>query len=158
MDVIFGNKTTLDRLNIGLIVFLILATSFFAFSHVKNRSFLVQSYSYEGPTDATVQAFLNLRSLAEYKKIVSSRELFRPFVIQPRENVQTTTIDDITRDMMLVGVVSIGEKEAIIKNRRTRQTYFITEGSQLGELKVIGIYDDKIEVSYKNERKDLFLR
>lgn len=158
MDAILNNKTTVERINVGLIIVLVLVVIFFVIAQLKNQTFLSQSYSYQRNANFSIQPVLSLKSLKEYTQVVSSRELFRPFVLQSRENVQVTTIDDITRDMMLVGVVSVGEKEAIIKNRRTRQTYFVTEGSQLGELRVLGIFDDKIEVGYKNERKDLYFR
>jgi len=158
MNAVLGNKTILQQLNIGLGIILIISVIFFISAHINNAAFINQSNTAHTDEAARFQSMLSLKPIAEYTRIVSSRELFRPFVFQSKKSMAVKTIDDVTRDMMLVGVVSVGEKEAIIKNRRTRQTYFVTEGTQLGELKVIGIYDDKIELAYKNERKELFLR
>jgi hypothetical protein len=101
---------------------------------------------------------VSLQGLSVYKKIVTSRELFRPTVFNKEQDAPEITIDDLTKDLMLTGIVAQDKKEAIVKNRRTRETYFVTVNATIGDVKVISIGDDKIRLAYKQEQKDLFLQ
>lgn len=99
------------------------------------------------------------RSLSDYLAVVSKRVLFRPEV--KRRSVQKSNepdIDDLSRDLQLVGFVSVDNKEAIVKNRRTRRSFFIKPGDSLGKLKVVDILEGKIIVEYKDESKELYLQ
>ena len=158
MEILLTDKLFLQRLNKVMMGLIVCAIIFFSIIFIRNSSsFKTSDYSLvQENTSLPVSA--TLKDLAAYKSIVLSRELFRPFVSSKKKSAPVKTIDDITKDMILVGVVSGDNKEAIIKNRRTRQTYFVSVGSRVGEIKVENISDDQIEVSYKQERKVLFLR
>jgi hypothetical protein len=157
MEVVLENKALLQNVNKALTIILIFLCAFFVVSNLQTVSSLQSiGESDDAPVNLLVDSQA-IKPLSEYKTIVNTRELFRPFVFQTQKTVQVQTIDDVTKDLMLVGVVSVGQKEAILKNRRTRNTYFVGEGGQLGELRIISIMDDRIDVSYKQERKELFL-
>lgn len=98
------------------------------------------------------QKVVTLESLAMTKKLF--RPLSKPQTIQ--KNV--VTIDTLTSDLLLIGVVKQEQPEAIIKNRRTRQTYFVKQGTSIGQLKVESVGDDKIVLSYENTKKELFIQ
>ena len=155
---ILTHKTYLRSVNKLLILAIIGVSVYFVFLFMNNgQSFEPTDYAGH-ETAAPLEARLSLEDTTTYKKVVSGRELFRPFVFSKKKNAQIITINDLAKDLMLVGVVSVDNKEAIIKNRRTRQTYFVTVGTTIGELKVENISDNKVEISYKEERKELFLR
>lgn len=103
-----------------------------------------------------LQSVPTLEHVSVYKRDVSSRDLFRPFVFTKKTTAPSQTIDDLMRDYVLAGFVD--NNEAILRNRRTRQTIFVREGTRIGEVKVVAITDDKVEVEYKGQRKDMFLR
>ncbi len=158
MQTLLADKIFLQKFNKIMIWIVLGVLVFFGIIVVRSgSSFRNSDYSLV-QDNITLNSSATLRDIEAYKKIVSSRELFRPFVLSKKKQATVKTIDDITKDLILVGVVSVDNKEAIIKNRRTRQTYFVSVGSRIGEIKVEDISDDKIEVSYKQERKMLFLR
>jgi len=157
MEIVLENKELLRTVNKFLGIALIVLLCVFIYANVKSVSELKTLGALPETQENILTQAQTIGTLNEYAKVVGSRELFRPFIFKNQKTVKVKTIDDITRDLMLVGVVSVGQKEAIIKNRRTRHTYFVGEGGQLGELKILVISEDKIEVSYGQERKELFL-
>ena len=100
---------------------------------------------------------VTLKSLPAYKQLFLTKKLFRPFKKQgPKTRV--LTIDDVTRDLMLIGVVKQDQPEAIVKNRRTRQTYFVRKGASLGKISIEAVKDDRIIVRYGEETKPIFIK
>ena len=158
MAILLNDKLILQKFNKTMMGLILCSTIFFSIVFMRsNASFKTSDYSLV-QENAPVKIAAPLQDLATYINAVSSRELFHPFVSSKKKSIPVKTIDDLTKDMILVGVVSGDNKEAIIKNRRTRQTYFVSVGSRVGEIKVENISDDQIEVSYKQEQKVLFLR
>jgi hypothetical protein len=106
----------------------------------------------------SVEATDALKNVDVYRMLVASRQLFRSHTGEQKRSFKVKTIDDLTADLLVVGVVAVDTPEAILKDRRTRQTYFVTVGSRIGELSVAAISEDRVDVTYQNERKELVLR
>lgn len=153
-----NSKTALQIINIVLFFAAGVLALIFVLTLAFNRTVIPTEHSMILDDKQAVFA-LNLpgRSVADYLGVVSNRILFRPAMVK-KEKIRQTTIDDLTRDLMLVGVVSVGNKEAIIKDRRTRQSHFVNMGQRLGELVIVDVQDNKIKVAYKDEEKELFLQ
>jgi hypothetical protein len=94
----------------------------------------------------------------QLKETSLTKKLFRPLIKPQTVQKDVLTVDILTRDLLLIGVVKQEVPEAIIKNRRTRQTYFVKQGSSLGQVTVESIQDDKVVVSYQGAKKDLFIQ
>ncbi|MBU1863579.1 MAG: hypothetical protein KKH94_07960 [Candidatus Omnitrophica bacterium] len=158
MEVGLTNKAFLQLLNKILLGACVLILIFFIIALMRSKGLFTKiDYTIQGENTPLV-VYETLKNLADYKKEVSSRELFRPFIFSQKKSVTIETIDDITKDLILVGVVSVDNKEAIVKNRRTMQTYFVSVGSRIGELTIVDITGNTIEVGYKQERKVLAIQ
>ncbi len=106
----------------------------------------------------TVRSAIDQGEYDQLKETIITKKLFRPLIKQQVIPKDVLTIDILTRDLLVIGVVKQEVPEAIIKNRRTRQTYFVKQGSQLGQVTVESVQDDKVVVSYQNSTKDLFIQ
>ena len=97
----------------------------------------------------------NVPALTEYLTTVSAKQLFEPPAEKPQAPVKIVGIEDLAKGYELTGIVQLDQKEAIIKDERSRQSYFVNEGSSLGELTVEKIESDKVTLRYKDETHEL---
>ncbi len=97
----------------------------------------------------------NVPALTEYLSVISTKQLFDPPEEKPQAVVKTVGIEELAKGYELTGIVELDEKEAIIKDERSRQSYFVNEGSALGELTVEKIESDKVILRYKDETHEL---
>lgn len=109
-------------------------------------------------TNGTAASSVTLKSEQEYRGLFMAKKLFRPLVKKVYKQEKTETIDDVTRDLMLIGVVKQTALEAMIKNRRTRQTYMVRAGMMVGKVKIENVEDDKVVVSFDGAKKTLFIQ
>jgi hypothetical protein len=108
--------------------------------------------------ELTVNTAVDQGEHEQLKENTLTKKLFRPLIKPQTIQKDVLTVDILTRDLLLIGVVKQEVPEAIIKNRRTRQTYFVKQGSSLGQVMVESIQDDKVVVSYQGAKKDLFIQ
>lgn len=96
-----------------------------------------------------------LGSVEDYTRVFTKKRLFRPLKTQKRQAETVITIDELTRDYLLIGIVKQAGIEAVIKNRRTNQTFFVSKGATLNNVKVEQILGDSIVLTYNGEKKEL---
>ena len=94
-------------------------------------------------------------ALADYLSAVSAKQLFEPPEQKQQAPVKTVGIADLIKGYELTGVVELDQREAIIKDERSRQSYFVNEGSTIGELTVEKIEPDRVILRYKEETQEL---
>lgn len=98
----------------------------------------------------------SLESLESFQKKMEARNLFyAPAgpVIAPVK----TGIEELSRDLSLIGVVTTGEPEAILKDKRLNQTYFLKRHQKIRDLEVKEVRRGSIVLKYKDEEKEIFL-
>ncbi len=156
MDLLLGNKEILQIANKVLIGLIIIICCFFFILFCVSQASLHKPDAVGTEESVASQESFQLKDMRAYVTLVASRELFRPFIFSKKKGPRIKTIDDVTKDLVLTGFVD--DNEVIIKNRRTRQTYFVSVGARIGEVKITRIGDDKVEVGFNQERKELFLR
>lgn len=94
-------------------------------------------------------------ALSHYQEAVRGRHLFRAPVEKAKKKVKTVTIRDLAKNLELIGVIELDRMEAIIKDKRSRQSYYVNEGSEIGELAVQSIKSNKVVLAYKDETLEL---
>ncbi|MFC1808900.1 hypothetical protein ACFL3D_02100 [Candidatus Omnitrophota bacterium] len=110
------------------------------------------------PTLSSASVQEETQDVHKLKTMVLTKKLFRPLIKPQVKQKNILTIDTLTKDLLLIGVVKQDQPEAIIKNRRTRQTYFVKQGSSLGQLTVDSIEDEKVILQYQSSKKELFIQ
>lgn len=98
---------------------------------------------------------MKVGALSDYLAAVSAKQLFEPPEQKQQAPVKTVGIADLIKGYELTGVVELDQREAIIKDQRSRQSYFVNEGSTIGELTVEKIESDKVILRYKEETQEL---
>jgi len=155
-------RKKLPQINLGIlavtaIVFIAAILNVLTFG-VRYRLDVAQASTLDSGAVLTSFSQLELRSLNSYKKLFASKKLFRPLIKSSKRRAKVLTIDDLCKDLILIGIIKQDVPEAIVKNRRTRQSYFIKRGASLGQLKVESVGDDQIVVSFKGSKKTLFIQ
>lgn len=72
---------------------------------------------------------------------------------QPASGVGLDSIKDIS----LVGIISGENPQAIIEDKKTQKTYYVTKGQFIGEFQVEDIQEGKIIINYNGQRYELFM-
>lgn len=96
---------------------------------------------------------------SNFEPALRQRDLFS-LNVQTSEGTAAapTALDDEVQNYLVIGIVgSSGREEAIVQDRRSRQTYFLTAGSQVGSLEVAEIRKQSIVLRRGNESRELFL-
>lgn len=106
---------------------------------------------------AQIVSRLELAPLSKYQGAVEGKQLFKPPVEKPAPIVPQVGIQDLAKNLELTGIVELDQREAIIKDRRANQSYFVNEGSVIGELAVEKIESDHVVLSYKEEKFELHI-
>lgn len=70
---------------------------------------------------------------------------------------KSASLDELTKDYRLKGIVSGDEPEAIIEDARTQKTFFVAVGGKLGDLTVKKIGEGNLLVARGNEEKEMRL-
>ena len=156
-------KDKLSQLNVLLIVLtlgiIVLTTwNFLSLRQKLDLEHLHMDDNYNEGLALGSSADTPLESLDHYQGLFATKRLFRPLIKKGKKTVKVITIEEIARDFLLIGVVKENRPEAIVKNRRTRQTFFVKKGANLGQLKVEEVGDDQITVSYEGKQKTLFIQ
>lgn len=64
---------------------------------------------------------------------------------------------DLMKDINLVGIISGENPQAVIEDKKSQKTYYVTKGQFIGEYQVEDIQEGKIIVNYRGQRFELYL-
>lgn len=64
---------------------------------------------------------------------------------------------DLIKDISLVGIISGENPQAVIEDKKTQKTYYLTKGQFIGELQIEDIREGKIILNYKGQRYELYM-
>lgn len=99
---------------------------------------------------------------AHYADIITKKELFKI----DREELKKNTSNDVLPQInplevlsnySLSGVVSGQAPQAIIKDKKSQKTYFLSKGQSLGEFKIDDILEGKVILDFKGQKFELSL-
>lgn len=69
--------------------------------------------------------------------------------------VPVKTLAELSADLSLVGVLQSAEPQAIILNRKSQKTHYLSVGQAIGEIRVVKIQQDRVTLGYNDETLDL---
>lgn len=105
-----------------------------------------------GVTQGAVEPF------ETYSQALRTRQLFKSVEAPKPAAPAGPGIEQLAQHLAFTGVVQLDQLEAIINDRRTRQTFFVRAGSSIGELKVVEVTESRVVLSHGSERKELYLQ
>lgn len=64
---------------------------------------------------------------------------------------------DLTKDISLVGIISGDDPQAVIEDKKSQKTYYLSKGQFIGEMQIEDIQEGKIIIKYRGDRFELYL-
>ena len=92
-----------------------------------------------------------------YLKGIKERQIFSSSQIEGVTKPQSGINTDLLRDITLVGIIAGDTPQAIVEDKKTQKTYYLTKGQFIGEMQVEGIEEGKIILNYRGEKFELYL-
>jgi len=93
-----------------------------------------------------------------YLDSIKQRQIFGGSVVQ-QANVPAPAAAkaDLIKEMNLVGIIAGDNPQAIIQDKASEKTYYVTKGQFIGEIQIEDILEGKIIVNDKGQRYELYL-
>ncbi len=101
-----------------------------------------------------------IKPLEFYQTGIAQQEMFHS---QPAAPAQETAVSavagnhDILKDINLIGIIAGNDPQAIIEDKKTEKTYYVSKGQLIGDLLVEEILDGKIILNLKGQKFELYL-
>ena len=95
-----------------------------------------------------------------YKKTFAQRDLFRKAAQATTDAIDTTANplkleSDLNKRWAIVGIVLDQDSKAIIEDKKTKQTFFASEGGKVGNAIIRTIQENKVFLEYNGRRVEL---
>lgn len=161
-----NNISVFKRVN-GALFFLWCVFLLASFSHIKSlrgRLFDEADIS-AGPADidgisVKEERKVEGRPISYYDDIIKKRNLFKGIALpQEKKNKKTLsqTASELLANYSLKGILSEDSPQAIIEDKKTKQTYFLNKGDSLGEFLIEEINEGKITLDLEGQKVEMSL-
>ena len=140
-----------------LIVYFIFDSSFVR--PYRNVQAVISQPSDSGPVrQAKGQPTLEMKDYSHYSKEISGKKIFGPSSPEEERTPQTgKDLDDISKNLNLVGIVAGENPQAIIEDRKNQKTYYLNEKQTFNGFIVEDISEGKVVLDYGGKKVSLFL-
>ncbi len=109
---------------------------------------------------AGAQMRAEVKPLESYLEGLKSRQIFAasslPEGALPTSAPVTNTLD-LFKDISLVGIISSSPPQAVIEDKKTQKTYYLSKGQSMGDLKVDDIQEGKVVLNYLGTKYELYM-
>lgn len=99
------------------------------------------------------------RPLSYYTDVISGRQIFKvveaPVQKQAGPAKPKITLSQLLGGYTFVGIIFGDVPQAIVEEKKSGQSFYLTEGQMLGEIKIDKIEEGKITVTYEEETMDV---
>lgn len=111
-----------------------------------------------GHQEQKVKDAVKLRPFLHYLALVQRRNIFNPVrliddIDESKENRKA--LQDLLKDLVLVGISWGKQPQAMIENKKVNQTYFLKAGEVINNLKIESILKNKVILTYEGEKAEL---
>lgn len=97
------------------------------------------------------------KSLEQYLESVKGRQIFIGGVATQGASPVSVGNIDALKDISLVGIISGENPQAVIEDKKTQKTYYVSKGQFIGEMQVEDIQSGKIIVNYSGQKYELYM-
>lgn len=92
-----------------------------------------------------------------YAQGLKNRRIFAHRSVQETEPPSSAVEVDSIKDITLIGIISGDNPQAVIEDKKTQKTSYITKGQNVGEYRVEDIQEGKIILNYRGKKFELYL-
>jgi type II secretory pathway component PulC len=92
-----------------------------------------------------------------YLEAAKGRQIFSSVSGQELGQPASGVSVDLIKDINLVGIISGENPQAVIEDKKTQKTYYVTKGQFIGEFQIGDIQEGKVILDYKGQRFELYM-
>lgn len=108
-------------------------------------------------TPSDIELKQEIKPYEFYLAGIRDRQIFSSPTAQETAGTVSGVNVDLMKDISLVGIISGENPQAVIEDKKTQKTYYVTKGQFIGEFAVEDIREGKIILNYKGQRYELYL-
>jgi len=109
------------------------------------------------PLDSTSDLKTDLKPFEFYQQSVAGRNIFGSISAQETAGPASAAGVDLVKDISLVGIIAGENPQAIVEDKKTAKTYYVTKGQLIADMQIDDIQESKIIVNYKGQKYELYL-
>ncbi len=101
-----------------------------------------------------------VKPLESYLEGLTQRQIFRAVSVSDVVPVSTAAVTntlDLFKDMTLIGIISSNPPQAVIEDKKTQKTYYLSVGQAIGDLTVDHIQEGKVILDYLGTKYEMYL-
>ncbi|MFH1413678.1 MAG: type II secretion system protein N [Candidatus Omnitrophota bacterium] len=108
--------------------------------------------------DQQIEPVKDRKPVEFYLQDIKERQIFdTPLMQKDTAKEEVSVSRDFIKDLKLLGIISGDDPQAIIQDKKTEQTYYLSRGQLVGEIKVEEIQEGRVVLNYKGKRFELYL-
>jgi hypothetical protein len=108
-------------------------------------------------TAQQAEAKQEIKPFEFYLEGAKNRQIFAGTLAQGTALPASAASADLIKEVNLVGIIAGENPQAIIEDKKSQKTYYVSKGQFVGEFQVDDILEGKIILNYKGQRYELYL-
>lgn len=102
---------------------------------------------------------IEVKPLEFYTQGLGGRQIFSASALagSAASSVIAAADSDLIKNINLVGIISGDRPQAIIEDKKTNKSYYLTKGQFIGEVKIEDIQEGKVILNHKGQAYELYL-
>ena len=150
---------TIRQLQRGMVVaaaasFIYLIASF-VYPWIGLKEVRLPAITEEERRDASTQTISEPKPYDFYQRELGQKQIFKTNYTQEEKAAAIPTDIELTKEINLVGIISGDDPQAIIEDRRTQKTYYVSKGQFIGDYKVEDIREGRIILEFQGKRYEI---
>ena len=126
-----------------------------------NSAGLIEEVQKEEGSLAADQQSPQAKPFSYYEGIIGKRALFRVTAFREQKDkngaAKTIVSSELLNNYSLKGVMGGDNPQAVIEDKKSKQTYFLSQGQLLGEFKVDEVQEGKVIFDINGQKMELSL-
>lgn len=100
---------------------------------------------------------LDVKPYSFYSSSIEGRNIFLPQEVETEAVFTGPTIEEISANLSLIGIIAGDRPQAIIEDKKTGKSHFLYQDGSAGKARIVEILEDSVVVEYQGERFELVL-
>lgn len=96
-------------------------------------------------------------SFESYTQEIKDRRIFGNAASASQIQAPAAIDADIVKDITLVGILAGDNPQAVIEDKKTQKTFYLTKGQFIGEIQIDDILEGKVILNYRGQKYELYL-
>ncbi|MEA3305660.1 MAG: hypothetical protein U9R52_02480 [Candidatus Omnitrophota bacterium] len=154
------------KVNSALIIFLLGLSAYFVFDLFHGRLYEkkkidgISVYDEgipEAPEAMEESDILSIQPYSYYSSSIAKRNIFMPQQVEVDEVITGPALEEVSAGLSLIGIITGNRPQAVIEEKKTKKSYFLFEGSSVGQAKLLEILEDSVVMEYQGQTFELVL-